>query len=239
MAEEAKKTNRTRKSAAEKAAEAPAASAEEKDALAEMKAQYEAQMAAMREEMAQQIAAFKETLAQAQKPQIVQLTATTEQVHFLWMADVAQDNVQDFGPGGLYGRIIGRTGEFFVPKNDVSRILDNITRMCLDRRWLIVVDGLNEEEREALGVNYSEGELLDRKAFAKMIELGDKILEIFPALCEGHKEMVAKRFYEAWMEKNPYVRREIVTELNRMAKEAGMKENAFSAIIDGMNKAEV
>ena len=88
-------------------------------------------------------------------------------------------------------------------------------------------------------MNYSEGELLDRKAFAKMIELGDKILEIFPALCEGHKEMVAKRFYEAWMEKNPYVRREIVTELNRMAKEAGMKENAFSAIIDGMNKAEV
>lgn len=241
MAEETKKT-RTRKSAAAQTeevkeavqnAEAPAA---ETDEVALLKAQIET----LKAEMAKQMESFQEAIKSAQKPpQVVQVTASTEQVHFLWMADVASDNVQDFGPGGVYGRIIGRTGEFFVPKNDVSRILDNITRMCLDRRWLIVVDGLSEDEREALGVNYREGELLDRKAFAKMIELGDKILEIFPALCEGHKEMVAKRFYEGWMEKNPYIHRETVAELNRMAKAAGMKDNAFSAIIEGMNKEQV
>ena len=242
MAEEVKKT-RTRKTTTAKAeakeAEQTAAPAEEKDAVAELKAQYEAQLAAMREEMAAQMAAMKEAMAVAQKPQVVQVTASTEQVHFLWMADVANDNVQDFGPGGMYGRIIGPLGEFFVPKNDLSRILDNITRMCLDRRWLIVVDGLNEDEREAFGVNYNEGELLDRKAFAKMIELGDKMLEIFPKLCEGHKEMVARRYYEGWMDKNPYVNRDIVAELNRMAKAAGMKNNAFSAIIEGMNAEQV
>ena len=241
MAEEAKKT-RTRKSAAAKAEESKEAEqtaeapAEETDEVALLKAQ----IAAMKEEMAKQMDSFKEAIAAAQKPpQVVQVTASTEQVHFLWQAPVADDNVQDFGPGGMYGRIIGKTGEFFVPKNDLSRILDNITRMCLDRRWLIVVDGLSEDEREALRVNYSEGELLDRKAFAKMIELGDKILEIFPALCEGHKEMVAKRYYEAWMERSPYVHRETVAELNRLAKQAGMKENAFSAIIEGMNAEQV
>ena len=240
MAEETKKT-RTRKSAAtqteevkeaEQTTEAPTA---EQDEVALLKAQ----LAAMKEEMAKQMESFKEAMSAAQKPQVVQVTASTEQVHFLWQAPVADDNVQDFGPGGMYGRIIGKTGEFFVPKNDLSRILDNITRMCMDRRWLIVLDGLNEDEREAFGVNYSEGELLDRKAFAKMIELGDKILEIFPALCEGHKEMVAKRFYEGWMEKNPYIHRDIVAELNRMAKDAGMKNNAFSAIIEGMNAEQV
>lgn len=240
MAEETKKT-RTRKSAAvkteevkeaEQTTEAPAADTDEVALL-------KAQIAAMKEEMAAQMKSFKEAMSAAQKPQVVQVTASTEQVHFLWQAPVADDNVQDFGPGGMYGRIIGKTGEFFVPKNDLSRILDNITRMCLDRRWLIVVDGLSEDEREALGVNYNEGELLDRKAFAKMIELGDKILEIFPALCEGHKEMVAKRFYEGWMEKNPYIHRETVAELNRMAKAAGMKDNAFSAIIEGMNAEQV
>lgn len=240
MAEETKKT-RTRKSAAVKTeevkesaqtTEAPAADTDEVALL-------KAQIAAMKEEMAKQMESFKEAMSAAQKPQVVQVTASTEQVHFLWQAPVADDNVQDFGPGGMYGRIIGKTGEFFVPKNDLSRILDNITRMCLDRRWLIVVDGLSEDEREALGVNYSEGELLDRKAFAKMIELGDKILEIFPALCEGHKEMVAKRFYEGWMEKNPYIHRDTVAELNRMAKAAGMKDNAFSAIIEGMNAEQV
>lgn len=242
MAEEVKKT-RTRKTTTDKtetkAAEKTAAPAESRDELDKLKAQYEAQMAAMREEMAAQMAAMKEALTAAQKPQVVQVTASTEQVHFLWMADVANDNVQDFGPGGMYGRIIGPLGEFFVPKNDLSRILDNITRMCLDRRWLIVVDGLNEDEREAFGVNYNEGELLDRKAFAKMIELGDKMLEIFPKLCEGHKEMVARRYYEAWKDKNPAVHRDTVAELNRMAKAAGMKDNAFSAIIEGMNAEQV
>ena len=240
MAEEIKKT-RTRKSAAVKTEEVKEAAqttevpAAETDEVALLKAQ----IAAMKEEMAKQMESFKEAMSAAQKPQVVQVTASTEQVHFLWQAPVADDNVQDFGPGGMYGRIIGKTGEFFVPKNDLSRILDNITRMCLDRRWLIVVDGLSEDEREALGVNYSEGELLDRKAFAKMIELGDKILEIFPALCEGHKEMVAKRFYEGWMEKNPYIHRDTVAELNRMAKDAGMKNNAFSTIIEGMNAEQV
>ena len=51
--------------------------------------------------------------------------------------------------------------------------------------------------------------------------------------------MVAKRYYEAWLEHSPFVRREIVVELNRLAKQAGMKDNAFAAIIEGMNKAEV
>lgn len=248
MAEETKKT-RTRKSAAvksepkdeEHAVTAPAETdsgetAPQTDEVALLKAQ----LAAMKEEMALQMESFKEALAAAQKPpQVVQVTASTEQVHFLWMADVADDNVQDFGPGGMYGRIIGKTGEFFVPKNDISRILDNITRMCLNRRWLIVVDGLSEDEREALGVNYSEGELLDRKAFSKLVELGDKVLEIFPALCDGHKEIVAKRYYEAWMNRSPYVHRDTVAELNRMAKQSGMKENAFSAIIEGMNAEQV
>ena len=234
MAEETKKTTRARKSAATREA-ASAEAAQETGEVELLKAQLEA----LKAEMAAQMESFKEAMAAAQKPQVVQVTASTEQVHFLWMADVADDNVQDFGPGGIYGRIIGKTGEFFCPKNDMSRILDNITRMCLERRWLIVVDGLNEDEREAFGVNYKEGELLDRKAFAKLIELGDKILEIFPKLCDGHKAMVGKRYYEAWLDHSPYVNRDIVVELNRMAKEAGLKENAFSAIIEGMNAQQV
>lgn len=249
MAEEKKTTRKTAakkdtekgetaKTAAAKSA-AKAAKEDNTSALEEMKAQYEAQMATMKADMEAQMAAMRETMMAAQKPQVIQVSPTTEQIHFLWMADVADDNIQDFGPGGMYGRIIGKQGEFFVPKNDLSRILDNITRMCLDRRWLIVLSGLNDDERDALGVNYNEGELLDRKAFAKLLELGDKVLEFFPALCEGHKEMVSKRYYEGWKDHNPNIRRETVAELNRMAKEAGMKENAFSAIIEEMNAAQV
>lgn len=246
MAEEKKTTTRKRtttpktaeKVVEEEKVETAAPVAEQTEDLASIKAAYEAQIAEMKKAMQEQMDSFKKSLSEMQKPQVVQVTASTEQVHFLWMADVADDNIQDFGPGGMYSRIIGKTGEFFVPKNDLSRILDNITRMCLNRRWLIVVDGLNEDEREAMGVNYQEGELLDRKAFAKLVEQGDKILEIFPALCEGHKEMVGKRFYEAWTNKSPYILRERVVELNRMAKAAGMKENAFAEILREMNEKD-
>ena len=246
MAEETKTTTRKRtttpkiaeKVVEEKKVETAAPVAEQTEDLASIKAAYEAQIAELKKAMQEQMDAFKESLSAMQKPQVVQVTASTEQVHFLWMADVADDNIQDFGPGGMYGRIIGKTGEFFVPKNDLSRILDNITRMCMARRWLIVVDGLNEDEREAMGVNYQEGELLDRKAFAKLVEQGDKILEIFPALCEGHKEMVGKRFYEAWTNHSPYILRERVVALNKMAKDAGMKENAFAEILKEMNEKD-
>lgn len=246
MAEEKKTTTRKRtttpktaeKVVEEEKVETAAPVAEQTEDLASIKAAYEAQIAEMKKAMQEQMDAFKDSLSAMQKPQVVQVTASTEQVHFLWMADVADDNIQDFGPGGMYGRIIGKTGEFFVPKNDLSRILDNITRMCMARRWLIVVDGLNEDEREAMGVNYQEGELLDRKAFAKLVEQGDKILEIFPALCEGHKEMVGKRFYEAWTNHSPHINRERIVALNKMAKEAGMKENAFTEILKEMNEKD-
>lgn len=244
MADETKKTTAKGTTTRKRATTAPTTvqdntePTENTDALAKMKAEYEAIIAAMREETKAQMDAMKASMAEMQKPQVVQIAATTEQVHFLWMADVADDNIQDFGPGGMYGRIVGRQGEFFVPKNDLSRVLDNITRMCLERRWLIVVDGLSEDERDAMGVNYKEGELLDRKAFGKLIELGDKLVEIFPALCMGHKEMVGKRCYEAWQAKSPYINRDLIVTLNRLAKQADMKENAFAEILKEMNEKD-
>ena len=54
----------------------------------------------------------------------------------------------------------------------------------------------------------------------------------------GHKEMVAKRYYEAWMNHNPHVRRDVVLELKRMTQEAGMTNNVFADILKEMNEAD-
>ena len=143
--------------------------------------------------------------------------------------------VVEVGPGGMYGRIVGKTGMFLVPKAELSRAMDTMFRLFLERRQIIVVSGLTDEEREAYGVNYSEGELLDRRAFAKMTEIGDEILDIYPALCAGHQAMVEKHFYEAWTNKDPHLTRERVVALNRLAKQAGKKDNAFGMILKGMN----
>ena len=188
------------------------------------------------ENLKAQIEQLKQLVATqtAQAPQqIVVSTDNSERVWFLWMADVADDNVTLIGEHGEYGRIVGKTGTFYVPKNDLSRILDTANRYYLEQRWMIAIDGLTDEEREALGVDYKEGELLDRKAFAKITELGDTLLEIFPALCESHKDMVASRFHEAY-ESGKKLNRNQIIELNKM-----YNSPAFVDIIEQMNAAEL
>lgn len=212
---------------AETASVEPVAAPSEADILREQNELLKKQLEAMQKQM--------EALA---KPQVVQVMADTEKVHFLWQAEVSDSNVVHFGDGGMYGRIVGKTGSFYVPKSDLSRVLTEVNRLHLKRRWLIIVSGLDDEERVALGVDYKEGELLDKRAFAKMVDLGDEILEIYPALCEGHKKMVAQRYAEAFHKNNPNVTRERVLALNAMSKDAGSEKGDFTPIIEMMNQRD-
>ena len=248
MAEETKKT-RTRKSAAaqaekkepERIAEAPTRENKEteKDTVAELKAQYEAQIAAMKEEMSKQMASFKEALAEAKKPQFIQVAADVEKVQFLYMAEVCDENVYEVGPNGMYGRIVGKTGTFYVPKSDLSRVMDTMFRLLMKKRWIIVVSGMTDEERAAYGVDYRLDEVLKESDFSRIIELGNGILGIYPSLCDGHREVVEKRYFDAWRSKNPLVNRDTVAELNRLAKNAGRDKNAFRTILEEMNAEQV
>lgn len=172
-----------------------------------------------------------ETMKAAPAPQVVAVSADTPKVSFLWQAEVADDNVVDFGP---YGSITGKTGRFFVPKPELSRVLDSMTRTFLAKRWLIILGGLDEDEREALGVNYKEGEILDEKAFKKIVGMGKDILEIFPDLCESHKKIVAKRYYEAWLENKAKLDREVVIALYKM-----YPDEAFKAVKEGLDSEEL
>lgn len=176
---------------------------------------------------------------QTVQPQIVQIAADVEKVHFLWMAQVSDDNVLSIGGAGSgYAPITGKYGEFVIPKSDLSRVMDGQFREWMRRRWLIVVDGMNEEERAIYGVAYKDGELMDRMAFTRMVELEDKIIDIYPKLCPGHREMIAKAYYEAYMSKDKHVRRDVVTRLNDMSIELGSEYGDFDAILEAMNEAD-
>ena len=196
------------------------------------------EVAALKAQIEEMKKLLKEATEANRTPIIQVTTPESERVHFLYQAEVADDNIFFVGENGMYGKITGKTGSFFVPKNDLSRVNDGMFRYMLEKRWIIVISGLTQEEREALGVDYKEGEYLDKRAFAKMVDLGDEILDIYPALCEGHKEMVAKRFYEAYKNGNPKVTRDIVTKLNTLSKAAGSPRGDFIAIIEEMNAAD-
>lgn len=252
MTEEQKQANAERlaaaraKKAAEKAAQAaaeekvaeiaktPSENVEEAKvdpALEAMKAQNEMLQKQM-EELQRQLLAM-------QRPQVIQVAQDTERVHFLWQAEVADYNLVTFGPGGMYGSITGKTGTFSVPKNDMSRILDDRTRRFLARRWLIVLSGLTDEEREALGVAYKDGEVLDRKVFQKMVDMPkDAICEVYGKLCQSNREIVGRRFYEAWQSRNSNVTRDKVIALRDIARESGDGVKAFQTILQEMNISE-
>lgn len=186
------------------------------------------------ENLKAQVEQLKQLVAQqnAQPQQIVVTTDNSERVWFLWIADVADDNQILIGDSGQYGRIIGKTGTFYVPKNDLSRVLDSAVRYYLEMRWMIVISGLTDEEREALGVNYREGEILDEKAFRRITEMGDDLLEIYPALCDSHKDMVASRYHEDYMNHKP-IDRNMVVRLNKI-----YPSPAFKDILEDMNEKE-
>lgn len=175
----------------------------------------------------------------AQQPQVIQIAADVEKVHFLWMAPVAKDNrLHIGGDNSGFAPITGEYGEFFVPKSDLSRIMDGQFREWMRRRWIIVVDGMSDEEREIYGVSYHDGELLDKMAFSRIVEMEDKILDIYPKLCPGHREVVAKCYYEAYMAKSQHVRRDVVTRLNDISVELGSENGDFDAILEAMNEAD-
>lgn len=205
--------------------------AKEDPAVAALKAQNELLQKQM-EELQKQLLAL-------QRPQVIQVAADTERVYFLWQAEVADYNLVTFGPGGMYGSITGKTGTFSVPKNELSRILDNRTRGFIQKRWLIVVDGLSDDEREAMGVAYADGEIMDKKVFTRMVDLSkDEICEVYEKLCESHKEMVGRRFYEAWQAMNPAVTREKVIALRNITRDMGLGIKAFQTILQEMNASE-
>ena len=186
-----------------------------------------------------QMEALQEQLLALQRPQVIQVAADTERVYFLWQAEVADYNLVTFGPGGMYGSITGKTGTFSVPKNDMSRILDDRTRRFLEKRWLIVVDGLNDDEREALDVSYKDGEILDKKVFARMVDLDkDEICDVYSKLCPEHKAMVGKRYYEAWLNRNENVTRDKVIALRNITRDQGLEIKAFQQILQGMNASD-
>lgn len=216
----------------------------EKDAVVPAPALYTAeQVAQMVKEASEKAAAAAvaealKNIPQKTAPQIVQVSTSAEQVHFLWMAPVADDNVVQFGDGGMYGNIVGKTGSFYVPKPDLSRILTEMNRRFMAQRWLLVVSGLTDEEREALGVDYKPGEVLDKRAFAKLVELGDELLNIYPALCEGHKVMAAQMYADAYRQGSRYVTRERTVKLNALSKRKGHEKGDFIAIIEDMNEKD-
>lgn len=145
-------------------------------------------------------------------------------VTLLYIAEVAPDNELEL-PG--YG--VMRPGSYLdVPKKEFGgQFMSTLARKLIDKRHLIVMDGLTEAERVRWNCAYSEGEVLDEETFDSFLSLPvERLGEIFEKLCPEHKRFVCCRMITAWERNDNRVGLEkvrLIDELANKTKEtAGM-----------------
>lgn len=199
------------------------------------------------EQMKEWWAAQQSALHQPAPVQIVQVPSDTEKVVMRWQAEVADDNVAVFGANGMWGQVTGKRGTVIVPKNEWSRFYTESIRNLLNNRWLVVLSGMSDDERVLYNCAYKPGEILDEQAFAKLLDMGEKLREIFPNLCTSHQEMIGRRIIEAWQNDTAFnLSRDLIVDLNRMSKKRYENlpkddlrhKGIFWPVIEAMNEHE-
>lgn len=158
------------------------------------------------------------------------ITQETQKVTLVYIGAIARGTVVALGRLGT----ISRAGiAIDVPKDAFLKSLGvPVVDALLRKRKLIVVNGLDNDERLRFGLLYEEGELLNTNTFFKILDLSQKeICELFKKLCKDHKEIVAKMYLEAYFEKHDNrVHIETVKELNDISKEFN-KNGMFKLIL--------
>lgn len=249
-AERMRKVRAAKKEAEEKAAAEAAVEETVEPETATVKEEKPAEPTFTKEQVQQMIAEAVAKARDSVQPTIIQVQGDQEKIVLRFQAEVADDNVAVFGDGGYYGRITGKHGILTVPKSDFSRFYSDQVQWMMDHRWLIVLSGMTDDERELYRVKYREGEYLDEMAFSKMLDMSEEeMLGIFPKLCDSYKEMVARRFATAYQHGDVRAteRRGLIKKLNDMTKTmfADKPENdprrkgLFAGILEEMNRKDV
>lgn len=160
-----------------------------------------------------------------------------EMVTVIYLDEVAAESILE-----IEGYGVMRPGESLdVPKKEFgNKFMSNKVRKLLERRKLIVTNGLDADERHRWNVDYESGSVMDRQVFDKMLDYDvDKICGIFRLLCKEHQTTVAQRFATAYFPENGgmpdnRISIEKVKALNNISK-ATDPNGMFTAILKKMS----
>lgn len=176
-----------------------------------------------------------------------QQSAADTIVTMIFQAEVNDANELQLGPNGKYGMITGKHATVTINKRDfVSDFRTTMMQYLLKNRNLIVVSGLTDEERKIYGVDYQQGEYLEPAIYERLLEMGDKVLDVFAQLHPTWQEMVATKFVEAYENGTLKCSREALLEMNKiskknyanLSKDDARRKGAFYSIIHAMNAAD-
>ena len=171
-------------------------------------------------------------------------SGTEGTVTMFFQAEVNDASELPLGPNGKYGVITGKTATITIPKRDfIADFRTTTVQYYLKTRNLVVIDGLTDDERRIYGLDYKDGEYLEPAVYKGLLDMGDRVLDVFPKLSVTWREMIAQKFAEAYENKTLKCSRQCLVELNRMSKQDykdlpkgdERKKGGFWAIIHGMN----
>ena len=136
--------------------------------------------------------------------------------------------------GDNFGYIQGRGGMLTINKRlFLQNMNENVLRRLKDRR-LVVIDGLDESERERYDLNYSDGELVSQDIYYKLFSLSeDNVAKIFKMACYRHKQLIATLYYDEYISGGNRVNQQFIQRLNELSKEVE-KEGMFKAMLKDM-----
>lgn len=178
---------------------------------------------------------------QNSQPQVIMQVKSDETVTLLFLGAIADGTVVDLGKLGQINRA---GGTIDVPKTEFFQNLNYTVERLLQKRKLIVVNGLTDNERERFGVAYKEGELLTQKTYYKILDLDIATLKaMYAKLCDEHKRIVATMFITAYEKGDLRVNTDKVKALNKLSRKVTNpftgepeKDGLFTPILEDMGK---
>ena len=159
--------------------------------------------------------------------------AADDMVTMLYLAEVSKDDTLIL-PG--FGTLRPHSYLQVTKREFGSKFMSTLARKLIDRRYLLVISGLTDDERERWNCLYRPGEVMSEKVFDKILTLPkDEICEIFRHLCPEHRQFIATRFITAAERKDNRVSLDKAVALNEISKESG--EELFRPIIEAYKAA--
>lgn len=155
--------------------------------------------------------------AETVQPTKIYRTADDEMVTVFFIAEVSPDNTLLI-PG--YGSL--RPNSYLeIPKKEFGgQFMSNLVRKLIEKRHLIVADGLTADERVRWNCDYKEGEILDEYAFDHILDFDiEKLVNIFKSLCTEHKRFICRRMITAYEKGDNRVSLEKARALNDISKQ--------------------
>lgn len=169
--------------------------------------------------------------AEAQSP--VLQVVEDKYVTLMFMSAVAQGTTISLGKLGSINR--PGVAQDFPKKDFIAALGTPVVDALLRSRQLLVLNGLDADERERFGLEYKEGEVLSQSAFFKMLDYPQgKMIEVFKQLCPEHQMTVSKIYQEAYFENHDNrIHPDTVKALNRISK-ASYPAGMFTPILEDM-----